>query len=128
MSARIIGREILMDAVSVSQAATAYSSVMNFERCTGTVAVNLISTAGSITVTQQCSFDYTDVNPSGAHWFDPVDAAGTATGTVATACTVTTGKYITYSPVMTKFIRYKVVEQNSAATVVTLKLIFQEER
>ena len=120
MSKRIIGYKKLMDAVSIAQAATAYTDSMRFERCTGTVGVLFKSTAGTVTITQQCSLDEKT-------WYDPVDAAASALGTVCTAKAVTTGTWTSYSPVMAPYIRFKVVETNTAATVVTVTLALQEE-
>ena len=105
---------------AVGQAATVYSDAQPFHKCVGTAAIHLISTAGSVTITQQVSYD-------GTNFFDPVDAAGSAVGSVGAAITVTTGKWISYSPVFAPYIRYKIVEQNSAPTVVTLRSIYQEE-
>ena len=116
----IIGRKKLMVAQAVAKNATEYSSSMKLDRCNGNVAVLLKTTAGDITVTQQCSND--DIT-----FYSPVDAAGAALGAVATNATVTTGKYISYSPVIAPYIRYKVVENNTAATVVDLEIVFQEE-
>lgn len=104
----------------VAQAATIYTKVQPFHKCVGTASVHLISTAGSITITQQVSYD-------GTNFFDPVDAAGSAIGAVCAAVTVTAGKWISYSPVFAPYIRYKIVEQNSAATIITLMSIYQEE-
>ena len=120
MSARIIGYDTLMNTEAVAQADTHYTSSIKMDRFTGEVGVFIVSTAGSITVTQQCSID-------GTNWYNPVNASGTALGTVCTALTVTTGKYVSYSPVMAPYARFKVLENNSAATDVTLKLVFNEE-
>ena len=120
MSAALVGYETLMNAAAVTKAGTSYSSSMKFDRCTGTVCVFLVSTAGSITVTQQCSMD-------DSNWYDPVNAAASALGAVIATMTVTTGKWISYSPVLSPYIRFKVVEGNVAATAVTLQLMFQEE-
>ena len=127
MATRLIVIERLMTKVSVGRNSTAYSNVYDFSRCTGPVVVELISTAGRITVSQQCSVDYDPNYPANATWYDPVDYAGTALGAIGTAVTVTAGKYISYSPTLTPWIRYKVVETDVAATVVSLRLVFQEE-
>ena len=130
MSVRTIAGQKLMDAVAVTQAGTKYSDVYTFGRCTGVATIKLISASGgaaTITVSQQCSLDYDSNNPTAAHWYDPVDANGSAVGVVGTAIAVTTGKYISYSPVLTPYIRYKVIEGNTAACTVTLILAFQEE-
>lgn len=116
---RIVGRNTLMNAQAVGKAATAYSEAINFTRLTGEVAVLLRSTAGSINVTQQCSID-------GKEWFDPANSGGASVGWVTIGQLVTTGRYIVYTPVMGTWVRYKVVENNVAATAVTLSLVFQE--
>lgn len=107
---------------AVAQAATEYSTStkFNFASTAGIACVFLTSTAGSVTVSQQVSLD-------NLNWYDPVDAASAGLGTVCTAQAVTTGKYIYYNPVLSKHIRFKVVEGNTAPTVVTLKFVFQEE-
>ena len=68
MSARIVGYDTLMNVTTVAMNGTGYTSSMKFERCTETVCVFLVSTAGSITVTQQCSLD-------DSNWYDPINAA-----------------------------------------------------
>lgn len=113
-----IRQETLMTAEAVAQADTHYSSSVDFDRCNGNASLSVISTAGTVTVTQQCSLD--DIT-----WYDPISPAGTALGTLCTAKAATTGALISYSPVLTPYIRFKVVETNTAPTVVTLKLIFQ---
>ena len=122
MSARIVGRQKLMDAVSVTRNTTAYSLSMPFDRCTGTVIVIFLSTAGVVTITQECSLN--DVT-----WYAPVDANAAVLGTICTSrAGGTTVYYTSYSPVMAPYIRYRVTETNTATTVVTLTLMFQEER
>jgi len=115
MSRSIVDHEVLMSVKSITKAGTAYSRSIPFDDCDGTACVKIISTAGSITVTQQCSID--DLT-----WYDPETSSG-AVGAVEDAITVTTGRYISYTPVMAPFIRYKVVEGNIATTVVTLELV-----
>ncbi len=118
---KVIGRKRLMTAKSVAKNGDEYSSSMDFSRCTGEVCVLIRSTAGSITVTQQCSVD-------GDAWFDPKDSDGSAAGAVGTTMTsITGGKYITYTPVMAPYIRFKVDETDVAAASVTLDILFQEE-
>lgn len=107
-------------ALACGKSATVYSSPMAAEDFTGHVGMVLITTAGSITITQQCSIDNTT-------YYDPVDPDGTALGDVTSAETVTTGKYIIPDPVLAPFIRYKIVEGNVAATAVTIKMISQRD-
>lgn len=105
---------------AVGKNGTAYSVSKRFKYASGHATVLLITTAGSITVTQQCSLDDTN-------WYDPVDSDGNALGQVTAGQTVTTGVYINYDPVLAPYMRFKVVEANVAATVVTLKPVYQEE-
>ncbi len=113
-----IGKETL--STVNTQNSTKYTDSLIFERMTGVAAVLITSSAGSITVSQQCSID--NIN-----WYDPKDNAGNAVGVIGTTLTsITTGVYITYSPVLAKYARLKVVENNSAAANVTIQFLFQE--
>ena len=105
---------------AVSQAATVYSDPMLFRKATGDIAI-LVTIAGttSITITQQCSLD-------GITFYDPTDASGNALGAVIATSGAAT-KYISYSPVLANYIRYKVVENNTGAATVTIKVVSQEE-
>jgi len=111
----IIEHEVLMSVVTVDKAGTKYSRSAPFDDCDGAACLKVISTAGSITVTQQCSID-------DETFYDPETAAGAA-GAVEDTLTVTTGRYISFTPVIAPFIRFKVVEGNVAASAVTLELI-----
>lgn len=110
---------IPLTAGAVTQAGTIYSGVISFRLTTGHASLLIASTAGSISITQQCFVN--------GEWYDPYDSAGNLLGEVCTALTVTTGKYIQFYPVLTPKIRFKIVEHNVAPTVVTLQLLFQEE-
>lgn len=114
----MLRRKVLMSALDILQAATAYSSSVLFDRCEGDVSILVVSTAGSITVIQQCSLD-------NVTYYSPVNASGTVIGTVCTALTVTTGTYIAYSPVLAPYVRFVVTENNSAATKVSLSFTFR---
>jgi hypothetical protein len=98
---------------------TFYSDSWSFRKCTGSAAVIVISTAGTLAISQQCSID--NVN-----WYDPIDISATAKGIVKAAQTVTTGVYVVYDPVLTEWARFKVVE-STASTSVTLILIERVE-
>ena len=104
----------------IAKAATRYSKVCSFGECAGSSAVIISTTAGTITVSQQCSHD-------GVTWYDPTDTAAGVLGVVRTALGVTTGIYVPFTPVMCGYIRFKVVEANVAATTVTIRLIFRQE-
>lgn len=116
MSKSIINKQVLMDGITVAKAGTSYSTARRFWDCDGSVAVIIASSAGSISVSQQCSID--NIN-----WFDPI-ASAEAVGVVGTGITVTTGIYVAYTPVLADYIRFKVVEANVAETVVTLTLVY----
>ena len=109
----------VMDAISISQAATAYTDSLPYRSSTGNTAVLIVSSAGSITVTQQCSTD-------GINWYDPVNSANSALGAIAATMTVGS-RYVIPSLVVSPYIRLKVVENNSAATVVTVTFIYQQD-
>ncbi len=113
----------LATAMAIVKNTTVYTNSCKFDRCVGDAAVRLVSTAGTITVSQQCSKD-------DRTWYDPyktVSGTTSAAGVVVSAQTVTTGIYITYSPVIAPYIRFKIVEGDVAATAVSLTLIFREE-
>ena len=120
MGRSIVSKEVLMNAVAVTRNDTGhYSNSRRFHDCDGTATLKIISTAGSITVTQQCSLD-------NVTWYDPTNEAG-AIGAVENAITVTTGRYLSFTPVLCDYIRFKIVEANVAATAVTLELSYRVE-
>ena len=104
---------------SVAQAATGYSDSFRSDIANGFAAALIVSTAGSITVTMQASID-------DSTFYDVVDSDGNALGAVVAAMTVGT-KYIQFSPVIAPYIRFKIVEGNSALTLVTIYLINQDQ-
>jgi len=99
--------------------ATAYTSSVSSVRSTGNTALKIVSSAGTLAITQQCSAD------KGKTWQDPTDGAGNALGAVLAAGGVGT-YYIVPSVVVSPLIRYKVVE-STAATTVTITYIQSEE-
>lgn len=113
-------KSVLMSAESVSKKGTSYTDSVEFRRCSGETTMIVISTAGSITITQQCSYD-------DKTWYDPYDKNGNALGLVQSSQTVTTGKYIFFNPVPSEYIRFKVVEGDVATSTVTITLITREE-
>ena len=98
---------------------TYYTDSWSFRKCTGSAAVIIISTAGTLAISQQCSMNNVD-------WYDPVDISATALGVVKAAQTVTTGIYVVYTPVLAEWARFKVVE-STAPTTVTITLIERVE-
>ncbi len=124
MSRGMVSKEVLMSAVVVAQNDTHYSNSRRFHDCDGTATLKVISagTDSNITVTQQCSLD--DEN-----WYDPETAAGAA-GAVENAITATTGRYLSFTPVLCDYIRFKVAQGAVGALVtatVTLELSYRVE-
>lgn len=111
--------QTLADALAVTKAGTVYSNPLLCTFHKGFIGLRITTTAGSVTITQQCSED-------GVTYYDPVDQDGTALGAVVAAMTAG-GKYIQYSPVISKFMRFKIVEGNVAALSATIKAIVAEE-
>ena len=118
MSRSQIAQETLMNAVTVN-GETKYSNSRKFHQGTGSAVLIIISTAGTITVSQQCS-------PDDVTWYDPIDTSDGALGVVQSSQGVTTGIYVAFTPVLTEYIRFKVVE-SSASSSVTLKLLYRTE-
>ena len=112
----------LSNAQAVAKAATVYSESMKFYKCTGFASVLVIVTedaaGASMTITQQCS-------PNGNDWYDPVDSGNTALGPVVSAMTVGS-RYVQYSPVLSSYLRFKIVEGNVNAGTITIRLFSQE--
>jgi uncharacterized membrane protein (DUF441 family) len=112
-----------MDGVTISSQ-TKYSDELSFRLCTGSAALHIVSTAGTLAISQQCCI--VDKITGVKTWFDPVDVSGAELGVVRAVQTVTAGTFVIFDPVITEWIRFKVVE-STASTVVTLKLISREE-
>jgi len=119
MSRSVLSKQKLMSATAVTQDGTVYSDSREFYDCDGTACLKIISTAGSITVSQQCSID-------NETWYDPETSSGAA-GAVEDTITETTGRYLSFTPVLTPWIRFKVIEADNAATAVTLELVYRVE-
>ncbi len=118
--ARLLAEEVLAAAKAVGKSGTEYTDSTKFRSSSNDAAcVKIVSSAGSITVTQQVSTNNVD-------WNDAVNAANSGLGAVAATMTVGT-RYVQYTPIMAPYIRYKVVEGGTAATAVTLTLIYQED-
>jgi hypothetical protein len=113
-----IARRKLMDAVTISSE-TKYSDSMKFFACTGDATLLIVSTAGTLAISQQCSND-------NVAWYDPVNASAAAQGIVKAAQTVTTGTLVTFTPVLSEWIRFKLIE-STAPTVVSLTLSYRLE-
>lgn len=118
MSRSQITQRKLMDAITVV-GGTKYSDSIKFHACTGSASVLIISTAGTLAISQQCSLD-------NVTWYDPVDISGTALGIVKAAQTVTTGLMVAFTPSLAEWTRFKVTE-STASTVVTLTVLFRTE-
>ena len=121
MSHSYISSEVLMSATELDAAETAYSNSRKFHDCTGTACCLIVVTGdGQVTITQQCSLD-------GTTFYDP-ETASAAAGAVEDTITATAGRYLSYTPVLAPYIRFKVVEtgETSAATV-SITLLYRVE-
>lgn len=108
---------------AVAQAATVYSEAVDLRDLEDALmAIQIASTAGSITVTMEASMTGADNT-----WYAAQNAAGTTLSAVIATMTVGT-KFIVLTPLFAPYIRFKVVEGNSAATVVTLKVMFKRRK
>jgi hypothetical protein len=124
MGRSIVSKEVLMNAVVVAKSDTHYSNSRKFHDCDGTATLKIIcaGAASNITVTQQCSLD-------NVTWYDPTNEAG-AIGAVENAITVTAGRYLSFTPVLCDYIRFKVVQGDIGGTntaTVTLELSYRVE-
>ena len=117
----ILAVQVLATAKAIVKNTTVYTDSCKFDRCEGDVCVWLshVSVSENLAISQQCSID--DRN-----WYDPVNASAAALGSVAAAQATTTGVYISYTPVIAPYIRYKIVAANTNDTVLDLKIIFRE--
>jgi len=115
----LLARTRLADSKVIARNATGYTDSMDFSKCAGDASVFFVGSLGTSTISQQCSYDNTN-------WYDPIAAAGTALGAVCTALAAST-VYISYTPVLAPYVRFKVIETNVAILTYSLTLIFREE-
>ena len=120
MASGNLGSTVLMNAQVIAKAGTAHTGKCTFRGCAGNSALVIITTAGTITVTQEVSVD-------GDTWYDAKDSAGASLDAISVALGVTAGTYVPFNPVMAEWTRFKVVEANVAETTVTLRLIYRQE-
>ena len=121
MSTSILAIVDLCKAQAIATSATGYSESVDFSRCQGEAAVLVTSAVGGATISQQCSKD-------NVTFYDPVVAAGTATGAVCTALAAAdTPRYIAFSPVMAPYARFKIIEDGTGDLVISLRFCFREE-
>ena len=110
---------LTLDTVVLTTSQTKYTQEVNLSDI-AEAAVLVTSSAGSITVTQQISFD------SGANWYDIEDGAGNATGLVVATMTVgtkATSENLKFAPSS----RFKIVEGGTAGTNVIIKLALKDK-
>jgi hypothetical protein len=123
MSRSQVTYKTLMDAKAITKNTTQYTDSYDFHQCAGDAALKIIITssgAPTFTISQQCSLD--DVN-----WYNPVNEAG-ALGGIWTAHLKTAGAYVSFTPVMADFIRFKVTETGNVVNgTVTITLISRLE-
>ena len=102
-------------AVAVDQAGTSYTAAFETRKCSGILSLLITTSAGSVTVTQQCGLT------GDGTFYDPVSSANVALGAIATGFTVGS-RFISIDPVATPWSRLKIVEANVAATSFTAKV------
>jgi hypothetical protein len=122
MSRSMVSKEKLMNAVECEAGgdiATIYSNSRRFHDCDGTACVLITtSTAQDIAVSQQCS-------PDNVTWYDPETAAAAA-GVVDSSITADSTVYMSYTPVLCDYIRFKVVNLGTS-NLVSITLIYRVE-
>lgn len=120
-------RGIIVDRIMAAQAidagSTSYTSAINSNNLVGTYAGILVGTnaTGTLLIKQQCSLD-------GITFYDPTNATSVAVGTIYQSLfTVTTSKYIQFTPVIAPYIRFS-VNAVVAAQTITVDYLSQGER
>jgi len=108
--------QVLSETIAVTQAGTLYSAAFETRKSAGTLIILISTSAGSITVTQQCGLT------EDGTFYDPVSAAAAALGAITAAGFTVGTRYISISPVAAPWSRIKIVEANSAATSVVVKV------
>lgn len=111
----IIAVKTVSNAQALTNGVTAYSNSIEINPWAGFAAVEVSAMTATATITQQCSSD-------NSTWYDPVDSSGNAMGAIATALAGT--KYISFSPVLAKYVRLKYVPTVSGS--ITAKLVVEE--
>lgn len=118
MQLNILGGQTF-SVITIAQNGTAYTGSVPFQYCNGYAICKFTVSGGSVSISQQCSFD-------GQVWFDPVDNTNTALAVIASSAGTTTGRYVQYNPVLCNYMRYKMVEINIGATTVGIAYAFGE--
>jgi hypothetical protein len=125
MSRSMISKEKLMDAKEcltgeTPDITTIYSNSRKFHDCDGTACVLLTaSSAAEIAVSQQCSTD-------NKTWYDP-ETNTAAAGVVETAKTADSTVYMSYTPVLCDYIRFKVIAASAVSNLVSITLVYRVE-
>ena len=113
-------QKFTLETVAVGSGETKYTQDINFRAATGEILLKIVSSAGSITITQEVSLDGSNFGPA-------QDSSGNPLGAVI--ATMTNGtKYVEFNPIYAPFIRFKIVEGGSGATNVTISGEFQQDK
>jgi hypothetical protein len=99
------------DSQSLDKSDTHNTAAFETNRCGGAMAIQVVSSAGSITVTQQVCETKTGT------FLSPVSSANAALGAIAAGMTVGT-RYVSIDPVPAPWSRLNIIEGGTAATVV----------
>jgi hypothetical protein len=108
------------DNSTILAGSTNYSDPTSFRGYNGAASILVVSSDGQITVTYQLSSD-------GVNWYIPMNTSKTSLGVLCTDLAVTAGTYIAFAPAYGKYIRFKLVENGTAETIVTITLAFRTE-
>ena len=125
MSRSMISKEKLMNVVEcmtgeTPDITTIYSNSRRFHDCTGTACLLITTTStAEIAVTQQCSTD-------NKNWYDPETAAAAA-GVVDSSIVAASTVYMSYTPVLCDYIRFKVIAAEAVSNLVSLTLAYRVE-
>jgi hypothetical protein len=113
----VIDRKVMND-VAVAVNVSNYSDSIRMKRASwyDQTAGLLVTTNGTVVVSQQCSLD-------GSTWYAPRLSNGTVTDSIATPDST---RYVQFTPVIAPFIRFKVLG-NSTSSNVSLNFISSEE-
>lgn len=103
----------------IPQNGTVFTEPVPTWRSTGYAGMRLTTSAGSISVNQQCAFDID------GPWFNPVDESNIAMGVVVTSMSAAT-RYVQFDPVLSKFTRFRIVESNVGSSTWSAQFFYQE--
>ena len=121
MGQRWIEATTVMNAQAIDAGSTSYSNVLaalNMVGAYGAMHITVTAT-GVLTITQQASLD-------GANWLDPTNGTMVAVGATYAATYKVLTQYITFTPLVAPYIRFKATPDVSVT--MSLKYVAQGEK